>query len=88
MKTLAIRYAVIAFFLTLVASVFVVPVPGAIPSTYAAGLALLLGAISVTLMAWRNALPTDTVAQLLYRTESDDAARRAASVRRSRPDRG
>ena len=55
------------------ASAWFLPLPVAFPSTYAVILALVVGAGTVTLLSWRNALPTDTVAQLLHRTENDAA---------------
>jgi hypothetical protein len=69
------RYAAIALATTIVPAVLLLPIPDAIPSTYASAVALMFGAASVTLMAWRNALPTDTIGQLLHRTESGDAPR-------------
>jgi hypothetical protein len=45
---------------------------GAHPSTYAAVAALGCGSMTVVWFSWRNALPTDTVAQLLHRTEVAD----------------
>ena len=47
------------------------PVPEGVPSTYAAVLAVLVGAVCITLLAWRNAMSTDTVAQLIHRTDTD-----------------
>jgi hypothetical protein len=45
---------------------------GAHASTYAALAALGFGTMTVVWFTWRNALPTDTVAQLLRRTEATD----------------
>ena len=81
MKSFPLSYAAIALVIALAAGVWLVPIPDAIPSTYAAALAVTVGAALVILMAWRNARPTDTVGQLLQRTESDDRAGRARSGR-------
>jgi hypothetical protein len=51
---------------------------GADPSTYAAFAALGFGTMAVVWFTWRNALPTDTVAQLLHRTETAERNRRSS----------
>ena len=68
MKTFPYHYAALALVLTLLA-VFL-PSRFALPSTYTAALVLIFGIAAVALFTWRNALPTDTVAQLIQRTEN------------------
>jgi hypothetical protein len=51
-------------------------IPNSLPSTYVALLGLLIGAGTVTLLTWRSALPTDTVGQLLHRTEHEQTRRK------------
>lgn len=73
MKPVQFRYIGAVMLLVIVAGLLL-PLPDAVPSTYAAVLAFLLGAGAVTMLSWRNALPTDTVGQLLQRTEAPDAS--------------
>ena len=47
------------------------PLPHGVPSTYAAVLAVVIGAVCITLLTWRNAMSTDTVAHLIHRTDSE-----------------
>ena len=70
MKTFPLHYAALLILMLIVP--VLLPAPDALPSTYAAALAVIGGIATVTLMTWRDALPTDTVAQLLQRTESGD----------------
>jgi hypothetical protein len=51
--------------------------PDASASTYIAMLGVILGALAVILISWRNALPTDSIGLVLQRTESHDPAARA-----------
>lgn len=67
MKTFPLHYCALLLLMLLVP--VLVPAPDAFPSTYLAVLAIVGGIAAVTLMTWRNALPTDTVAQLIQRTE-------------------
>ena len=67
-------YAVTALVLA-VAGVWALAAPVAYPSTYAATLVVLVAAGIVTWFTWRNALPTDTVAHVLYQTENDASKR-------------
>jgi hypothetical protein len=53
-----------------------VPMPSAAVSTYAVVAALLLGIGSVVLFSWRNALPAETIGQVLQRTEVEGSTRR------------
>ena len=46
-------------------------------STYAAIIGLMFGVVFVIGAAWRNARPTDTVGQLLQRTEAGNRPRRS-----------
>lgn len=69
MKTFPYHYAALALIVTLLA----VLLPRfAVPSTYTAAIVLILGIGTVVLITWRNALPTETVAQLIQRTEDTD----------------
>lgn len=77
MKSFPLRYAAIVLVMVIVAGAWFFPLPEAIPSTYASAFALIIGVAAVTFITWRNALPTDTIGQLLQRTESDEAGRRA-----------
>ena len=72
MKTFPYHYAALAIVVTLLTTLL--PSRFALPSTYTAALVLILGIATVVLITWRNALPTDTVAQLLQRTENPDAS--------------
>jgi hypothetical protein len=73
MKSVQFRYIGAVTLLVIVAALLI-PLPDAVPSTYAAILAFLLGAGAVIILSWRNALPTDTIGQLLQRTEAPDAS--------------
>lgn len=75
MNSFPLRYAVIALIVTVAAAMWVLPVPHAVPSTYAAAVALVIGTLLVVAVTWRNALPTDTVGQLLQRTEGHGSGR-------------
>ena len=73
MKSFPLQYVALALIVT-VAAAWVLPVPHAVLSTYAAAFALLVGVLLVAAVTWRNALPTDTIGQLLHRTEDEAAA--------------
>jgi ABC-type Mn2+/Zn2+ transport system permease subunit len=47
------------------------PLPDGVPSTYAAVLAVVVGAVSITMLTWRNAMATDTIAGLIHRTDRE-----------------
>jgi hypothetical protein len=66
--TIAVAVVLLAFWL--------VPMPTAAVSTYAAVAALVLGVGSVMFLTWRNARPVETIGQVLQRTEVEDATRR------------
>lgn len=66
--TIAVAVVLVAFSL--------VPMPSAAVSTYAAAVALMLGVGSVMLLTWRNALPVETIGQVLQRTEVEGSTRR------------
>ena len=68
LATLAVAVVVFVYWL--------VPMPSAAVSTYAAVVALLLGVGSVVLFSWRNARPVETIGQVLQRTEVEDSTRR------------
>jgi hypothetical protein len=68
LATLAIAVVVLVYWL--------VPMPSASVSTYAAVGALLLGVGSVVLFSWRNARPVETIGQVLQRTEVEGSTRR------------
>ena len=57
------------------------PPPDGVPSTYAAALALFAGVLWVTFLTWRNAMGTDSVANLLHRIETEPARARAIARR-------
>ncbi len=78
MKSFSLRYVAIGFVIITAVGASALPVSDASASTYAAVLALILGSTSVIFMTWRNALPTDTVGQLLQRTETTDRRGRAS----------
>ena len=61
------------------------PPPAGVPSTYAAALALFGGVLWVIFLTWRNAMGTDSVANLLHRTETEPARARSV-VRRAEGD--
>jgi hypothetical protein len=51
-------------------AVWSMAVPGFLsPSTFALVVGIILGAAAVTLITWRNAQPTENVAELLHTTE-------------------
>jgi hypothetical protein len=72
LKPFPLHYAAIGLFITALASASTLSGLDALPSTYMAVVGLMLGVVSVILMSWRNALPTDTVGQLLQRTEANE----------------
>jgi hypothetical protein len=72
MKSFPPQYIAIGLIITAsIAALLVTRGSDAVLSTYAATGALALGIMSVIWFSWRNALPTDTVAQLLNRTEDN-----------------
>lgn len=72
MKPFWLQHAAIGLVIAGAAATSLLSFPDARTSTYVAALALTFGVASVILMSWRNALPTDTVGQLLQRTETGD----------------
>ena len=57
-----------------IAALWVWGVPALVsPSTFAFVVAFVIGGVTVTLVTWRNAQATATVAQLLEATEAGDA---------------
>jgi hypothetical protein len=75
MKAISLQYITIGLVLTGIVAASSLSGLNARPSTYTAVLGLMLGAATVTLISWRNALPTDTIAQLLQRTEANEQHR-------------
>lgn len=76
MKLFRLHYIALGFIFTAVFCAWLSWGSSAVASTYAAMLALVAGIAAVTIISWRNAQATDTVGQLLQRTEADGTARR------------
>lgn len=76
MKSFPLQSLIALAIVTLAAALWLVPRSSATPSTYAAAIALFLGVGAVMLLTWRNARPTETIGQLLQRTEVESAGRR------------
>ena len=71
MQSVPLRYVAPSVILMVAAVLFALTLDrGAHASTYAALAALGFGTIGVIWFSFRNALPTDTVGQLLHRTEA------------------
>ena len=70
MQSLSLRHVSLGVIVTLAGLVLALTLSrGAYASTYAAFAVLGFGTLAVVWLSFRNALPTDTVAQLLHRTE-------------------
>ena len=71
MQSIPLRHIAVSLIVTsAVVAVALTLSRGAYASTYAAFAALAFGTIAVIWLSFRNALPTDTVGQLLHRTEA------------------
>lgn len=77
-STRSVHLVALTSILWVLGSTAFVPPPEGVPSTYAAALALFGGVMWVTFLTWRNAMGTDSVANLLHRIETEPARARAA----------
>ena len=78
-RGIAVALAVLAF---TVAAVGLWAVPNVLSSsTFAFIATFMIGAATVSLVTWRNAQPTGTVAQLLHATEAAGAQRLITHVK-------
>ncbi len=73
MKSFTLQIVIAVAIVTLAAALWLAPRAGAMPSTYAAAIALFLGVGAVMFITWRNARPTETIGQVLQRTETEKA---------------
>ena len=79
MQSLSLRHVALGVIVTVAVLLIAVTLTrGAHASTYAALAALAFGTIGVVWFSFRNALPTDTVGQLLYRTEATERKDRSS----------